>query len=283
MDENLKIQTEITTYIYNDMMNKVDWLETNHPELNIIFMVAKGSMNYDMMVFTKDYQSDVDVEVAVCPSLDDIIRGNKMISTTYVMDDNSHICVRDIRLFKDLLYKQNLAFLELLHSNYYLMTGLNEMKLLTKLQQMSNDIDKIDQTRFFKALKGMMYEKQKALTHPYPTQAEEIEKYGYANKQLHHILRLHYIVEDMIKDGKTYKDCLVLPPSIRAILILHKTDHIDCNIAISLANKKVSSAKELIDNYLKENKFEINQDIINQVDNIIYEYIKENIILTSQN
>lgn len=55
---------------------------------------------------------------------------------------------------------------------------------MLKELDLSNEIDKIDQVRFFKALKGMMLEKQKALTHPYPNQKEEIEKYGYARKTI---------------------------------------------------------------------------------------------------
>ena len=96
-------------------------------------MIAKGSMNYDMMIFTEDYQSDVDVEVIICPTLDQIIRGDDMISTTYVMEDNSHVTVRDIRIFKDLLFKQNLAFLELLHSKYFLTNGDNEKRIAKRI------------------------------------------------------------------------------------------------------------------------------------------------------
>lgn len=68
MINNLKTPKEIDAYIYADMQNKWDWLRNNYPELNVIFMIAKGSMNYDMMIFTEDYQSDVDVEVIICPT-----------------------------------------------------------------------------------------------------------------------------------------------------------------------------------------------------------------------
>ena len=136
MINNLKTPKEIDAYIYADMQNKWDWLRNNHPELDVIFMIAKGSMNYDMMVFTENYQSDVDVEVIICPTLDQIIRGDDMIYTTYVMKDNSHVTVRDIRIFKNFLFKQNLAFLELLHSKYFLVVGDNEKELLKELQDM---------------------------------------------------------------------------------------------------------------------------------------------------
>ena len=40
-------------------------------------------------------------------------------------------------IFKNLLFKQNLAFLELLHSKYFLVVGDNEKELLKELQDMS--------------------------------------------------------------------------------------------------------------------------------------------------
>lgn len=279
MINNLKTPKEIDAYIYADMQNKWDWLRNNHPELDIIFMIAKGSMNYDMMVFTENYQSDVDVEVIICPTLDQIIRGDDMISTTYVMKDNSHVTVRDIRIFKDLLFKQNLAFLELLHSKYFLVDGNNEKELLKELQDMSDEIDKIDQVRFFKALKGMMLEKQKALTHPYPNQKEEIEKYGYARKQFHHIERLYCIAFKMTYNDTLYKDVLILNKGLRHRLLDFKINHYDKNEIIWASEYECKKANELINFHLERNKdnFKVNEITKSKVENIIYTYIKINI------
>lgn len=279
MINNLKTPKEIDAYIYADMQNKWDWLRNNHPELDVIFMIAKGSMNYNMMVFTENYQSDVDVEVIICPTLDQIIRGDDMISTTYVMKDNSHVTVRDIRIFKDLLFKQNLAFLELLHSKYFLTNGDNEKELLKELQDMSDEIDKIDQVRFFKALKGMMLEKQKALTHPYPNQKEEIEKYGYARKQFHHIERLYWMAFKMIYNDTLYKDALILNKELRDRLLDLKINHYDKNEIIWASEYECRKANELINLHLEKNKdnFKVNEITKSKVENIIYVYIKINI------
>jgi hypothetical protein len=279
MINNLKTPKEIDAYIYADMQNKWDWLKNNHPELDVIFMIAKGSMNYDMMVFTENYQSDVDVEVIICPTLDQIIRGDDMISTTYVMKDNSHVTVRDIRIFKDLLFKQNLAFLELLHSKYFLVDGNNEKELLKELQDLSNEIDKIDQVRFFKTLKGMILEKQAALTHPYPNQKEEIEKYGYARKQIHHIERLYLMMFKMIYNNTLYKDVLILDKELRDRLLDLKINHYDKNEIIWASEYECRKANELINLHLKKNKdnFKVNEITKSKVENIIYVYIKINI------
>lgn len=278
MINNLKTPKEIDAYIYADMQNKWDWLRNNHPELDVIFMIAKGSMNYNMMVFTENYQSDVDVEVIICPTLDQIIRGDDMISTTYVMKDNSHVTVRDIRIFKNLLFKQNLAFLELLHSKYFLTNGDNEKELLKELQDMSDEIDKIDQVRFFKALKGMMLEKQKALTHLYPSQKEEIEKYGYARKQFHHIERLYWMALKMTYNDTLYKDVLILNKGLRDRLLDFKINHYDKNEIIWASEHECKKANELINFHLERNKdnFKVNEITKSKVENIIYVYIKIN-------
>ena len=273
----LNTQEEIDLHIFEDMDKKMKWLKDNHPEFEIVSMIAKGSMNYGLMVFTEEYQSDVDVEVLIMPSLDDIVRGNKMIATTYVMEDNSHINVRDIRLFKELLFKQNLAYLELLHSEYYI-DQPNYEEFMSKLRDMSDEIDSIDPLKFFKALKGMMYEKQKALTHPYPIQKDEIEKYGYAAKQLHHIARLHYISILMISLNYKYKNCLKFDKDVNDILIELKTQHFDKDDMLLKANKAVEQTVKQIDTYIQNHIFTIQEYTINKANELIYDAIKHSVL-----
>jgi len=42
----------------------------------------QGSQNYDLDVYSEQYQSDVDTKVIVLPSFDDFCRGKAPISTT---------------------------------------------------------------------------------------------------------------------------------------------------------------------------------------------------------
>ena len=55
---------------------------------------------------------------------------------------------------------------------------------------------------------GMVMEKYAALCHPYPTLKHKIDRYGYDNKQLHHILRCEEFLVRYI-NGVPYKDCLI--------------------------------------------------------------------------
>ena len=54
----------------------------------------------------------------------------------------------------------------------------------------------------------MVYEKHKAMEHPYPTLIEKIEKYGYDNKQLHHIVRCEEFLKRYI-NNVPYAECLI--------------------------------------------------------------------------
>ena len=69
----------------------------------------------------------------------------------------------------------------------------------------------------------MALEKYKALTHPYPSIKEKIDKYGYDNKQLHHILRLKDFVQRYC-NGEVYRQILI--PTNREELLRVKSDYI---------------------------------------------------------
>ena len=61
-------------------------------------------------------------------------------------------------------------------------------------------------------------EKYHALFKPYPSQKDVIDKYGYAAKQLCHILRLKDLISKYV-DGESYVKCLVPSEALRELLI----------------------------------------------------------------
>lgn len=161
-------------YIMNDIQNKLNWLKLNTKH-DIIYIAHQGSANYDMFVDNNEYKSDVDVKAICIPSFEDIIRGKKMFSHTYVMEDNSHIDVKDIRLYIGLWKKSNPSFLEILFSEFNIVC---DDKFNTILD-MADDIAFANKDKIFSCIKGMQMEKYKALKHPYPTIKDKIDKYGY--------------------------------------------------------------------------------------------------------
>jgi hypothetical protein len=54
----------------------------------------------------------------------------------------------------------------------------------------------------------MSLEKLHALEHPYPAAKEDLAKYSYSPKQLHHIIRLNQFIKRYIA-GEPFADCLI--------------------------------------------------------------------------
>ena len=96
----------------------------------------------------------------------------------------------------------------------------------------AEEIAHINFNQALRCMAGMSKEKLKALTHPYPTIVDKIEKYGYDPKQLHHICRMNDFIKKYAK-GMPYKDCLV--PDCKDDLINIKKGVLQLDIAEQLA------------------------------------------------
>lgn len=132
---HLEIQRNKEEKIFNDLNYKLEYMKENHPELNIIAIFLQGSQNYGL----DDENSDIDTKAFCIPSLTSLIEGKKMVSKIYVLPDNSHIEVKDIRLLPELLRKQNPSYLEILSTDYYLLSneksGQEFMNILGKYKK----------------------------------------------------------------------------------------------------------------------------------------------------
>ena len=158
---------------------------------NVLAVMLYGSQNYDLD--TED--SDIDVKAILLPSLDDMIQNKSPISTN-IEYENGLIELKDIREFYKIIKKGNPAYLEVLVSDYrygegefyktFEKTFCNKNLINTYVQAIAD--------RFYNACYGMMLQKQKALTHPYPSIEHKIKQYGFDSKQLHHIIRLFNII-----------------------------------------------------------------------------------------
>lgn len=89
-----------------------------HPDLDWFVCCAQGSMNYDL--FDKD--SDVDTKLLTLPSLDELILDKKPLNYTLVLDDGTeeHCDVKDARMYFKTFRKQNINFVEILYTPYWI-------------------------------------------------------------------------------------------------------------------------------------------------------------------
>lgn len=158
-------------------MNVMETLEYYKKSLEqdgyrVLYIGLYGSNNYGV----DDEYSDVDAKVIVLPSLDDIVF-KKTVS--FVKEFENGACdVKDLVTYYNVVKKGNFSFVEPFYSKYYL--GDEFLRELFK-QVPTNLLSVL----------GGMYEKQKALTHEYPSKKKEFELFNCDPKQYHHIVRLY--------------------------------------------------------------------------------------------
>jgi predicted nucleotidyltransferase len=170
---------------------------------NVLGVFLQGSQNYNL-----DYDgSDIDTKAILVPSFEDFVLNRKPVSTTLIKEDNSHIDLKDIRLMHECFRKQNINFIEILFTKYkYLNTEYEAL-----YQPMFDNNERIAHYNNYAAVNciaGMVFEKRKALCNPYEGLREKIEKYGYDNKQLNHILRCEEFLR-RYTSGVPYAECLI--------------------------------------------------------------------------
>lgn len=181
----------------------------------VVYVALYGSQNYGL----ETPKSDLDFKAVVVPTLDDIVFGRRLVSTTHEFDIDGVqglVDVKDVRAMCSCWRKQNVNFIELLFTEYYYVNPIYTEEIRA-LRNNAEYIAHLDEAKALSCMVGMAKEKYAALFKPYPSQKEVVEKYGYAAKQLHHIHRLRALMSDYI-EGKAYKDCLV-PKREKASLV----------------------------------------------------------------
>ena len=109
----------------------------------IFALVLQGSQNYGLDIYNDEYKSDIDSKLIVLPTLDDLIEERKPISYTHVLDNDEHIDVKDIRIMWDCFKKQNVNFIEILFSDYYIVNP-KYLEYWERLRAIAEDLTHIN-------------------------------------------------------------------------------------------------------------------------------------------
>ena len=171
-------------------------------EDRIVGCFLQGSQNYGLEV----PNSDVDTKLIVVPTFKDVAMNAQPVSTTHHRANDEHIDFKDIRLYMQTFRKQNLNFLEILFTPYAIINPLYAAEW-NRLVQERETIARMNPYRAVQSMKGIALEKYHAMEHKYPSKVAIIEKYGYDNKQLHHLRRVDDYLERYI-NGESYEKCL---------------------------------------------------------------------------
>lgn len=255
-------------WIMEKVLEHFQEAKTIIPEQHIVLTALQGSQNYGL-----DYvDSDVDTKCITTPTFKEIALARKPLSTTHVRENNEHIDLKDIRLYTQTFRKQNLNFLEILWTPYFVTNGYYS-HIWFKLVSNRERIARYYPYRAIKSMKGVALEKFHALKHPYPSKVDIIQKYGYDGKQLSHLLR----VEDFIAKyvcGAPYGECLV---SQRPDLLIELKEQgaVDLPTAEAMAASSLATIEALCDEFEKSiDRDWYDKEIDALFDEVSYEIMK---------
>ncbi|MEE3417716.1 MAG: hypothetical protein VZQ62_00085 [Methanosphaera sp.] len=264
-------------YIYERVKKHYEYLESLG--YNIVAVFAQGSMNYGLYVYDDEYKSDVDTKAIVLPTLDDLVNGNKMISTKYDFE-GEQIDVKDIRVMMDMWTKSNPAYLEILFTKYCILNSKFE-DYLKQILEMGNDIVKMNYPQLAKCMSGMSKEKVIAMEHPYPSLIDKIEKYGYDSKQLHHIIRLNRLIIEVFLNDIPFGEALDISEQerFRDFLINVKKSKYSLEMARRMAVEYDEDTRQIKEQVLEKYKdFEFDSKTYNKLKSIVNKMVKYNIV-----
>ena len=236
------------------------------PEDRIVAIVLQGSQNYGL----ETMYSDVDTKLILTPTFEDIAMNRQAISTTYIRADNSHTDWKDIRLMLKTFRSCNLNFLEILFSPYSIVNPLYAEEW-NRLIDDNELIANYDPYKAVKTMRGLARRKYEQMEHESPSHHDDIGKYGYSPKELHHLLRIEEYIERYIS-CEPYCDCLHTKKA--TYLSGVKLEPFHLNAARMLAEKAMYHIDQMCDKFIAENNIEVNQDVDALLDDVQYNIMK---------
>lgn len=263
-------------HIKNRLKAHYKYIESLGYEIIGIFL--QGSQNYNLDIYEKDYTSDVDTKCIVLPTLDNLIKGNQMISTKYDFE-GEQIDVKDIRVMMEMWKKQNQSYLEILFTDYKIINPKYK-SYLKEILDMKNDIVQLNPSQLVRCIKGMSGEKVVALEHEYPATIEKIKKFGYDPKQLASIVRLTHLIENLFDKNMNFKDAILYTDDdLRNYMLNIKKGKIELEEARELAtmyDTKTNMIKERV--VEEQGKDNFNSEICSVLEDKVYNLVKFGII-----
>lgn len=242
--------------------------ETKELGHDVIGVFLQGSWNYGL-----GYEgSDADTKAIVLPSFEDFCKAKSPLSHTHVLENNEHIDLKDIRVMFPIFKKQNMNFIEILFTKYKVLNPEYE-ELFSPVLNAREAIARYNDFAAINCQVGMIYQKYKALEHPYPTLLDKIEKFGYDPKQLSHIVRGLDFLEQFTA-GESYEKCMV-PKDKEYILEVKKGIH-TLDEAREVARKGVEKADRIKESYFEKYKEPyIDKEVPELLDDVMVKILKK--------
>ena len=233
-------------------------------ENQIVGIFLQGSQNYGLEIET----SDVDTKCILTPTFKEIVMGKPMISTTHILKNNEHLDAKDIRSYISCFKKQNLNFLEILFTDYYIINPLYKAEW-NRLVAAREEIAHMNPWRAVKSMKGVALEKYHAMEHEYPSKVEVLAKFGYDPKQLHHLARVDNYETRYIA-GESYESCLKPELNLKKFLLDLKRGAWDLEAARELAKLCLDHVTKIADEFCNSTEDKENEETRALLEEVCY-------------
>lgn len=255
-------------WIMNNVNAHLQEAQTLVPPEHIVLVALQGSQNYGL-----DYEgSDVDTKCIVTPTFKDIALARKPVSTTHVRENTEHIDMKDIRLYVQTFRKQNLNFLEILYTPYFIFPNEAYQAQWQRLVDNRELITHYDPVRSVKSMMGIAAEKYYAMEHRYPSRAEWLDKFGYDPKQLSHLLRVSEYLNRYIA-GEPYNECLLTKQAdyLKAV----KLGYYSLEDARTVATETYNTIHNMCDAFVEEHKNDsVDSSVDELLDDVAYQIMR---------
>ena len=238
--------------------------KTLFPEDRIVGIFLQGSQNYNL----DTYLSDVDTKLIVLPTFEEICFNQKPHSTTHIRKNNEHIDIKDLRLMFQTFRKQNMNFIEILFTDYFILNPLYE-NFWNELIKNNELIAHYNLHKAVSTMKGIASEKYHAMEHRYPSRIEVIDHFGgYDPKQLHHLVRIHDFLTNFVA-GKPYGQCLKpIEEKVELLKDIKINGVGSLEEARELADKYFNEIAQIADDFRSKNPNKINPEVDELLDKI---------------
>ena len=257
-DYKEKINKRIQEH-YNEALNL-------YPKDRIVCVCLQGSQNYGL----ETINSDIDTKCIITPSFTDLVFAKPPFSTTHIMENNEHLDIKDVRSYISCFRKQNLNFLEILFTDYYILNDLYKDEWM-RLVEHREEIAHYDFLRAVTSMRGIAMNKFVALKKDLPSTHDDIQKYGYCMKQLHHLVRIDEYLERYIS-GESYEKCL--RPHDPEYLISLKTEPRDLRTAEFLAQVAMDHIDNMYAAIKVTHDFNPNKEVDELLNDVQYNIMK---------
>ena len=237
-----------------------DFMFLKEKGYDVVGLFLYGSQNYSLATD----ESDVDSKAIVLTPREDLILRKNPISLTLESPTGGQIDVKEITTMNNMFMKQNINFLEILFTDYYIIDNHYDY-LVTELRNHRERIAKANPIKTLNSIIGMQKAKQSRLFKRVESTAKDYDKYGYSAKDLHHIVRLNEFVTRYI-NGESYKDCLV--SKMPEYLISIKKGRFDVDKVNMMAEASISQTEDMVKEYANKHNCNVDEGISELLDKI---------------